>query len=99
MNLDMVETERYNNLSNQVWEVGLAVLSHRGDCDLFRVINAALDGNDMARMETIVAALGTLPDFMQHHLLNGSGDSMQTLDAIGMLEEVLWDLLWGECLI
>lgn len=82
-------------LTADVWEIGLAVLSHRGVCRFFKQINHALDRCDLEKLRVIREAVDTLPAEMQAALLGGSLASELNVEAVCLLEEIALELLEG----
>ena len=78
-----------------VWEIGLAVLSHRGACPFFVQINQALDQFDLATLRVIRQAAEALPEDLQAALLGGYLASDLTVEAVFLLEEIALEMLEG----
>ena len=63
------ETQADMRLYNEVVGVALAIWSHVGDSQIFRIIDRALDAYSIAEMDNIRVAFNMLPEPMQQDIM------------------------------
>ena len=92
------EDVNFINSYNDVWEIGLAVLTNRGNCSFFHLINDALDSFDLKSLNIIRTSCDLLPKKMGDALRFRNDNQELVLDAILWLEDLVEEFLEGASL-
>ena len=91
LNAQSIEDLPLHNRYNEVWEIGLMVLSRAGDCAFFRHLNRVLEMMDYQAMETILRFYHSLTPEQKRSLTEGAGPASRLFEAVRHLEGAMED--------
>ena len=80
------EHHREMRLYNDVMGIALAVWGHNGDCDVFRIMDGALDDFNLGQLAFIKEAFGMMPKTQQRDVM-GDIKTIRTESAIARMSE------------